>query len=114
MHQPLRNNRYPTTILLHLLTILIICSYSFISHAQDFELEGVVYETEQKQPLKNVLVMVTRVRDSVLVRYTRTKEQGTFKLPSLHADTFKVTFLHPFSDDYELIVIGDHETKKLS
>ncbi len=114
MHQPLRNNRYPTPILLYLLTILIICSYSFISHAQDFELEGVVYETEQKQPLKNVLVMVTRLRDSVLVRYTRTKEQGTFKLPSLHVDTFKVTFLHPFSDDYELIVIGDHETKKLS
>lgn len=114
MHQPLRNNRYPTPILLHLLTILIICSYSFISHAQDFELEGVVYETEQKQPLKDVLIMVTRVRDSVLVRYTRTKEQGTFNLPSLHVDTFKVTFLHPFSDDYELILIGDHETKKLS
>jgi hypothetical protein len=82
--------------------------------AQTISLKGVVKDSsEQKSPLSKTLVIATRVRDSILLSFTRTNLQGEYALQNLPIDTFQLTFYHASSDPYSLIVIGDIEHRQL-
>ena len=92
--------------------LLLFFSIVWVSNieAQTISLKGVVKDSsEQKSPLSKTLVIATRVRDSILLSFTRTNLQGEYALQNLPIDTFQLTFYHASSDPYSLIVIGDIE-----
>jgi hypothetical protein len=96
--------------------LLLFFSIVWVSNieAQTISLKGVVKDSsEQKSPLSKTLVIATRVRDSILLSFTRTNLQGEYALQNLPIDTFQLTFYHVSSDPHSLIVIGDVEHRQL-
>lgn len=53
-------------------------------------ISGNVQDTTLKIPMKNVVAMAVRIKDSVLVAHTRTDEKGFFTLANLTIDTVQV------------------------
>jgi hypothetical protein len=50
------------------------------ANAQDMKISGTVYDSTGKQPLHQAMVMAVRVKDSVLLGFTRTEKNGKFLL----------------------------------
>lgn len=64
-------------------------------------------DTAAKQPLPYAVVMAVRLMDSTLVNFTRTDENGLFKLQSLPIDTYQVIISHPKFADQAYFIFGD-------
>jgi hypothetical protein len=50
------------------------------ANAQDMKISGTVYDSTGTQPLHQAMVMAVRVKDSVLLGFTRTEKSGKFVL----------------------------------
>ena len=73
--------------------------------SQTVSIKGIVTDTVAKTPLINSVVMAIKVKDSLLVKFTRTDEKGFFKLDSLPLDTYQVVLSHPlFSDQIYFVM----------
>lgn len=86
--------------------ILLFLLITIRLFSQTVQISGTVQDTSaQKQGLKNAVVMAVKVFDSTLVSFTRTNENGLFKLTALPIDTYQVVISHPsYSDKYFLVV----------
>src|ERR1035441_10559442 len=92
--------------LINVLLLLSICFSSFNASAQLMTIKGSVNDNNDHKPLQNAVVMVIRLQDSVLNRFTRTDSSGIFKLDSLPVDTFEVFISHPLFGDRKSVVSG--------
>lgn len=92
-----------------LLLILLLQLFSFSSQAQKLNISGNVQDTIAKGPLPNAIVMAVKLMDSTLVNFTRTDENGLFKLPPLPIDTYQVIISHPKFSDQGYFVFGDKQ-----
>ena len=88
--------------------LCIVCFHSF---AQKLNVSGNVQDTLAKEPLKNAIVMAVKLMDSTLVGFTRTNDNGLFKLKPLPIDTYQVIISHPKFADQGYFIFGD--TKNL-
>lgn len=79
----------------------------FSSQAQKLNISGNVQDTSAKGPLTNAIVMAVKLMDSTLVNFTRTDNEGFFKLPALPIDTYQVIISHPKFSDQGYFVFGD-------
>ena len=61
-----------------------------MSYAQQMSVKGTVYDTTGTKPLYNALAMAVRVRDSVLLDFTRTDKNGKFEITGFEVDTFSL------------------------
>lgn len=86
---------------------LFFISLFFHSFSQKLNVSGNVQDTAAKQPLPYAVVMAVRLMDSTLVKYTRTDENGLFKLESLPIDTYQVIISHPKFADQAYFIFGD-------
>ena len=71
----------------------LLIAFVFISlqaFPQKMTISGNVQDTTLKIPMKNVVAMAIRIKDSVLVAHTRTDEKGFFTLANLTIDTVQV------------------------
>lgn len=73
----------------HFLLIAFIF-LSSLAFSQKMTISGNVQDTTLKIPMKNVVAMAVRIKDSVLVAHTRTNEKGFFTLGNLTIDTVQV------------------------
>ncbi|MDP1762903.1 MAG: outer membrane beta-barrel protein [Sediminibacterium sp.] len=82
--------------------ILSFCSFFVLSvtFAQQSSLKGTITDTLNKQNLHNAVISVLRVKDSVLVNFTRTDMNGHFELKNLHAGNFILMVTYPSYADY--------------
>lgn len=94
---------------IYTLFLFFAVSYSF---SQKLNVSGNVQDTAAKQPLPYAVVMAVKLMDSTLVSFTRTKEDGTFKLEPLPVDTYQVIVSHPKFADQAYFIFGD--TKNLN
>ena len=91
------------------LFFLIFLSLAALStYAQDMRVKGMVYDTTGVKPLKDALAMAVRVKDSLLLGFIRTDEQGIFLLTGFKPDTFNLVIAHPNFDDKNYFIFG-HE-----
>ena len=97
--------------LINVLLLLSICFSSFNASAQLMTIKGSVNDNNDHKPLQNAVVMVIRLQDSVLNRFTRTDSSGIFKLDSLPVDTFEVIISHPLFGDRNIILLGSDTNK---
>ena len=63
-----------------LVIALLTCAQAF---SQQIKISGSVVDTSENKPLQNAVVSVIRPADSMLVKFTRTKEDGSFSISNL-------------------------------
>ncbi|MFM6934388.1 MAG: outer membrane beta-barrel protein [Flavobacteriales bacterium] len=73
------------------------------------KLTGIIYDTSNVVPLKNVSVMALRLKDSVLLNFTRTNQLGEFELSGFPIDTFQLIIEHPRLETKTYYIIGSKD-----
>ena len=81
---------------LYLLIALLISAQAF----SQIKISGSVIDTSENRPLHNAVVSVLRPGDSVLVKFTRTKEDGTFSISNLKSFNNIVLITYPGYADF--------------
>ena len=93
-----------------LLFCLLICLYS---NAQEMKVTGTVLDSIGTAPLHQAMIMAVRVKDSVLLGFTRTGKDGKFILSGFPVDTFSMVIAHPRYDDKTVYIFGSKEEKEI-
>lgn len=88
-----------------LLCLFIISTIS--SYSQKLSISGNLQDTAAKTSLPNAIVMAVKLMDSTLVGFTRTDENGNFKLKPIPIDTYQVIISHPKFADMGYFIFGD-------
>jgi outer membrane receptor protein involved in Fe transport len=84
---------------------------SVLSFSQTIRISGNMLDTAGKQALPNAVLMSIKFKDSSLVNYTRSNQDGIFKPIKLPVDTYIVIISHPnFSDRTYLLVPSETDT----
>ena len=77
-----------------LLPLLFFISISPLFFAQNVKVTGRLVDTSGTQPIHEASIMAIRLRDSVLIKYTRSNPNGEFQLQGLPIDSFQVVVEH--------------------
>lgn len=93
--------------------LAIICANS-ISFGQDMIVTGTVYDSTGVKPVENAMVMAVRMKDSLLLGFTRTDDQGYFDLSQFEIDTFSLVIDHPSFDDKTYYMFGHAENAEIN
>lgn len=87
-------------------TLLTLVFMSTGVNAQNMKVTGTVYDTTGTQPLYQAMIMAVRVKDSLLLGFTRTNKNGEFSLTGFPVDTFTMVISHPRFDDKNIYIFG--------
>ena len=83
-------------------------SLAFLSQSQTTELRGSVNDTLNKKNLLNATVSLIRARDSILVKFTRTNADGSFKLFNIAKEKYILQISNTAYADYiDKIIVDD-------
>ncbi|MNG80946.1 hypothetical protein D3C87_653290 [compost metagenome] len=77
-----------------LVLFLVLSAISSISYAQQ-RLTGVVVDTKDKAKLHQASVALLNPKDSILIKFDRTKENGTFQIANLDTGIYKMVVSYP-------------------
>ena len=91
----------------YLLYFLLLSTIS--SFSQKLTVSGNLQDTSAKGSLPNAIIMAIKLMDSTLVGFTRSDENGFFKLKSLPIDTYQVIISHPKFADQGYFIFGDNK-----
>ncbi len=80
---------------------------SITSFAQKLSVAGNLQDTAAKTPLKNAIIMAIKLSDSTLVNFTRSDDNGFFKIKELPIDTYQVVISHPKFADQGYFIFGN-------
>lgn len=86
---------------------VIMILLSIIVNAQKMSIQGTLIDTLNSKPLPNAIIMAIRVKDSVLIKYTRSDFYGKFELNNLPLDTLRVVITHPKFNEQEFYLFGN-------
>ena len=90
--------------------LTLICFFAGLqSFGQEMKVTGTVMDSTGTQPLHQAMIMAVRVKDSVLLGFTRTASNGTFSLGGFPIDTFSMVISHPRFDDKTIYIFGSKE-----
>jgi len=94
----------------HLLfTVCLLISSSCF--AQYMSISGSVQDTVTKKPLPNSVAMLVRLKDSVLVNFTRSNEKGDFVFSDVKIDTLELIISNPLFGDQSFYIVGSQVNK---
>lgn len=89
------------------IVFLLVCFlFSFFGFSQKMNISGVVFDTSGKKTLANISVLIVRIKDSLLLNFTRTKTDGSFSLTNFPIDTFSLIIEHPEYEAKTYYIIG--------
>ena len=89
--------------------LFLLVSSLQTSWSQQMKLTGTIYDTSNVVPLRNVSVMALRLKDSVLLSFTRTNQLGEFTLTGFPIDTFQLIIEHPKLETRTFYIIGSKD-----
>ena len=75
-----------------LLAILLLFSQTYF--AQNMKVSGRIVDSSGVTPIHQASIMAIHLRDSVLVRYTRSNSAGEFEMTNLPLDSFQLVIEH--------------------
>ena len=90
----------------HYLLSVLILFISTMAFSQHMTITGNVQDTIAKKALPYSVVMAVRLKDSVLVGFTRTNTKGDFTLSGLRIDTLELIVSNPLFGDQSFYIIG--------
>lgn len=80
-------------------TILVLCCFLFLSNTLQAQISGTVKgyvtDTINHSTLTKASVSLLRAQDSILVKFTRAKENGSFELNNIKAGKFILLVSYP-------------------
>lgn len=79
--------------------ILILIVFNF-TQAFSQSLSGKLIDKTNNEPIKNAVVMLMHAADSVLYKFTRTAENGSFSIKPVNPGTYFILTTHPIFGDY--------------
>ena len=85
----------------------IFLLFPFLGNSQNMKITGTVYDSTGAKPLYQAVAMVVRVKDSLLLAFDRTNENGAFILKDFPADTFSLIIAHPRFDNKTYYILGN-------
>ncbi len=89
------------------IVFLLVCFlFSFFGFSQKMNISGLVFDTTGKKTLANISVLTVRIKDSLLLNFTRTKLDGSFELTNFPIDTFSLIIEHPEYEAKTYYIIG--------
>ncbi len=96
-------------------SLLLLASFfvSSLAWSQEMKVTGTVYDTTGLKPLHNAVAMAVRMRDSLLLGFTRTDVNGHFVLKGFTVDTFALTIDHPNFDEKVYYILGHAENSEI-
>lgn len=74
--------------------------------AQEMKVTGNVYDSTGVKPVENAMIMAVRIKDSLLLGFTRTDAAGHFELKGFQIDTFSLVIDHPALNDKVYYMFG--------
>ncbi|MFM2364248.1 MAG: hypothetical protein RLZZ316_3150 [Bacteroidota bacterium] len=86
-----------TKTLFALLTGLLYCSAAL---SQSSSVKGIIADTSSKTSLQNAVVSLLQPKDSVLVKFTRTKAGGQFEINNVPAGKYLLVVSYPKYAEY--------------
>lgn len=91
------------------LVIFLFFAFAFIPKvsAQNMKVTGYVVDTTGQKSLANVSILAVRMKDSLLLKYTRTNTEGYFELSNFKVDTFTLIVEHPELDPRTYFILGN-------
>ena len=96
--------------------LLIIFTLFFISQSsfgQDMEVKGQVFDTSGVVSLEKALVMAVRLKDSLLLDFTRTDVNGKFSIGHFPVDTFSLIVDHPRFEQRNYFILGSSTNSQI-
>jgi hypothetical protein len=72
---------------------------SATAFSQNITLSGNIKDTTEKKPVKNAVVALLTVKDSILYRFARTDANGSFALKNVKPGSYILMTTHPFYAD---------------
>ncbi|MBM3418920.1 MAG: hypothetical protein FJY17_08400, partial [Bacteroidetes bacterium] len=95
------------------LSLVILVMLTCKLQAQEMRVKGVVFDTSGIKPLPNTGVMAVRIKDSVLLKHTRTNIKGEFSLTGFQVDTFTLYVEHPEYDAKTFFIFGSKSNSEI-
>lgn len=83
-----------------LLSLLMLLGLVHAAYSQSTSIKGFVKDTVENRNLPHAVVTLLRGSDSVLVKFTRTDNQGQFNLSNLDAGSYVLMVTYPKFADY--------------
>ncbi len=99
---------------MHKLSAMLISMFflSILSFSQNITVTGNLKDTTEKKPVKNAVVALLTVKDSILYKFTRSNTDGDFILKDVKPGNYILMTTHPFyADLLDNIELKDAETK---
>jgi uncharacterized surface anchored protein len=76
-----------------------LCLLAFIvaatAYSQQSSLKGIITDTSEKKNLQYAVVSLIREQDSILVKFARTKPDGSFSIQGLKPGNYILTVTRP-------------------
>lgn len=94
--------------------ILFFGCFGTTSLAQNMKVTGNVYDSTGLKPMKNAMVMGVRLKDSLLLGFTRTNAEGWFELGGFKIDTFSLVIDHPELDEKTYYMFGHKDNYEIN
>ena len=82
------------------LYLLIALVFSVPAFSQQYKISGSVIDTSENKPLQHAVVSVIRSSDSVLLKFARTKEDGSFTISNLTSFKNIIIITYPGYADF--------------
>lgn len=82
-----------------ILTFVVLSMFSFTTQAQTINISGSVNDPNESKPVPNAVVALLTVKDSVLVKFTRTDKDGKFVLTNITPGKYIMMKTHPYFAD---------------
>lgn len=103
---------------MHFKKIIIFIFFTFVFlpkvNAQNMRIMGHVVDSTGKRALANVSVLAVRIKDSLLLKYTRTNADGDFILTNFKVDTFTLIVEHPELDPKSFFIFGNDGNNEIN
>src|SRR5688572_30811275 len=81
-------------------SFIILAFVTQVALAQTSSVIGVVEDSIEKKNLHNTVISLLRVKDSVLVKFTRADKSGKFSLSNVKDGEYIIMITHPLLGDY--------------
>lgn len=80
--------------------LLFAFGFAYISSNAQQPITGSVVDTSENRTLENALISIIRASDSILIQFTRTNAEGSFKLETSASSPFIILITYPGYADY--------------
>ena len=100
--------------LIQLIILAFVLSLSTSLFSQEMKVAGTVYDTTGTKPVINAMVMAVRIKDSLLLDFTRTDINGDFTIDGFEVDTFSLIIEQSGFDEKTYYIFGNTENDEIN